>query len=659
MLNKLRWLLAVFALCVATPAGAAPDKVSWKARLTPSDARSGESAQVVLEATIQAGWHMYSLTKLDGPFPTSIELLPGVALKPDGKPVQPAPHKRKDEGFGIEIEEYLGQAAFGHPVKVAAASGSGKALVKIRYQVCDESMCLPPKTVEVPVEFAVAAGTARPDHLTPVTSIPEQPAGYRKPTGAEAPAAAATTNGSTDAPGGPTGAGGETEGGLLRFLGVAFLAGFLALLTPCVFPMVPVTVSYFAKQSGADGKPDVKGALAYCAGIIGTFTALGLVFTLVFGATGIQNLARNVWVNVGLAVLFIYLALNLFGAVQLSLPTSWVEKAQSGTGKGGWLGPVAMGLVFSLTSFTCTVPFVGGLLAGAATGQLLYPTLGMLAFSSAFALPFFLLALFPQWLARLPRSGAWLVTVKAFMGFLELAAAVKFLSNADLAKDLGVITRPIFLSAWSTLFVIAGAYLFAWVRLPHDSDGERPGPFRLAFGAITLATGLLFLWGVPGKSLGELNAFLPPDTYGSPAGAAASGLVWEEDYDIGLQLARDQKKPVLLNFTGVTCTNCRWMESNMFSRAEIREEMKKFVLIELFTDREDARSARYQKLEQELYQTVALPLYAARTTGDQKLAEANFTRNPEEFLQFLRQAQQKFAESEADPNQQVALNSAP
>lgn len=643
--------LAVLSLpaLLPLPARAQPKSpASWTARLLPADARAGEGAQLVIEAKIEAPWHLYSLTKPKdlGPVPTSITLVPGKALRAAGEPVQPAPHAAEDPGFGIKTESYEGGVAFGLPVSVApGAAGKRQAVVKVRFQVCNERLCMPPRTLELPIAFTVAAGPARADRAAAVTTVPPQPAGYKAPDPSEAARqpASATTAGpvsSTGAAGaGAAGAlASAQQGDLGRFLWLSLLAGFLALLTPCVFPMVPITVSFFSKQKEQDPSAAVRGAFAYCLGIIGTFTGLGLLVTLVFGASGVSNLATNPWINLGLAALFVVLAVNLFGGFEIILPGWLLEKTQGRGGGSKFLGPLLMGFTFTLTSFTCTVPFVGTLLASTTQGNWLWPVTGMLAFSTAFASPFFLLALFPGWLARMPKSGGWLVTVKAYMGFVELAAALKFLSNADLVFNWGFLTRPVFLAVWAGLAGVAACYMQGWLQLPHQGGAVAIGPTRRLIGAATAVMAAWCFGAINGGSLGEFNAFLPPATYGARgAHVAAGGIEWLEDWDAAVARAKAENKPLFINFTGVTCTNCRLMEANIFPHPDVVAAAKQFVAVELFTDKSDARSAGYKQLEQDKFGTVALPLYAVMTADGKILGRfEGLTRDPGEFVAFLQ-----------------------
>lgn len=414
--------------------------------------------------------------------------------------------------------------------------------------------------------------------------------------------------------------------------------GLLALLTPCVFPMVPITVSFFAKK-GEGGKSNVGGALAYCLGIMGTFTGLGLLMTAIFGATGIQQLANNPYVNLGLAILFIVLALNLFGVFEIRMPTSLTSKAASGSKAAGFVGPILMGFTFTLTTFTCTVPLVGTLLVTATTGSWLYPAIGMLAFSLAFALPFFMLALFPQWLSKMPKSGAWMASVKVFLGFIEILAAVKFLSNVDLFYDWGFLTREVFLAVWAAIMAIAALWLFGWLKLPNESP-YKVGWFRRFIGVASAACAIWFFGGVSGNSLGELNGFLPPDPYPGRKSTKEFAVPWLHNYEEALATAKAQGKPVFINFTGANCTNCRWMEANMFPDPDVHKVLaEQFVNVELWTDRLNPEDKANQKIQLELTNQVTLPVYAV-VSPEGKILKLfpGSTRDKGQFLVFLNSA---------------------
>lgn len=559
-LRVLHFLFSLFVgtLCLALPLCAAPQKVTWEAQLQPQDVRSGEGAQIVVTAKIDAGWHLYSLTQPPGgSLPTSIELLPGAALKSAGKPVQPAPLKKPNPIFKITDELYEKGVSFGIPVTVTGKAGKQSAKVKVRYMVCDEKICLPPKTETIPLTFTIAEGAARPEQLTPVSTVPNQEFDNTHTVPSAAPPTITSNNAAPVAEDDIAGRiDSAKSNGVFAFLLLALTMGFIALLTPCVFPMIPITVSFFTKQQEKEGGRGLRGPIAFCLGIITTFTGIGLLISALVGASGITSFAANPWLNLAMAAIFVALAFNLFGVFEIVVPPAILDRVQPQTAKGGkpsLLAPILMGLAFSLTSFTCTVPFVGTLLVSTAQGGGLWPLLGMLAFSAAFASPFFLLALFPQWLSKLPKSGSWLVSVKAFMGFLELAAALKFLSNTDLVLQLGWLTRPVFLSLWSTIFIVAGFYLLRWLRLPKENDTHAPGWARRGLGVATVIGGVLLLTATGGASLGELDSYLPPRDYGAPAGHKTSGTAWViDDYPRALALSKAQNKPMLINFTGFT-----------------------------------------------------------------------------------------------------------
>lgn len=650
-MTKLRLLFALlFGVFALVPLAAhAQNPVTWKAELQPQDLRAGEGGRVVVSATIEDGWYIYApTTPPGGPNPTTIKIADGGALELKGAIAQPKPFVHLDEGFQMETQSFKKGVSFGLPIVVKAdASGAAKATVQVRFQACNSRVCLPPKKVDLPVAFNIAAGAARPDKLKADASIPTQTvvqeAGVKtddkKDDKSLAPvvnsAATPPTDGATKVAGGTVSTAGKTAApNLLSFVALAFGAGFLAILTPCVFPMIPITVSLFSKQT--EGNRFV-GPLAYCGGIIGTFTLIGVAVSVLFGASGLSLFAANPFVNVALATLFFVLALNLFGVFEIIVPSSILNKVQPKGKKSGIVAPILMGFAFTLTSFTCTVPFVGTTLVSAATAGPLYPAIGMLAFSTAFALPFFLLALFPGYLASLPRSGQWLVSVKAFMGFLELAAALKFLQVADYSLQLGLLTRPIFLAVWFTIAVVAGFYLLRWVRLPSDSPNQKLGPGRVALGVATLGVAGWLLAANNGVSLHDLDAYLPPRDYGAKQKVASQWIV--NDLEKARALAKAEGKPLLLNFTGYACTNCRLMENNVLPHPDVKAALGDFVAVELFTDGSDAKSREFNKYQQEKFGTVAIPLYAVMTPdGEIKNQLPGLERDPAKFVEFLQQA---------------------
>jgi thiol:disulfide interchange protein len=414
---------------------------------------------------------------------------------------------------------------------------------------------------------------------------------------------------------------------IAHYLWLAASAGAVSLLTPCVFPMIPITVSYFT-NTASNG---IRSALVFAASIIAAFTGLGVVLALLFGAAGVQRFAANPFLNLALAALFVAFALNLFGVYQIGVPSPALTALDQAARRreSRLTGPALMGLTFALTSFTCTAPFIGTVLVTAASGAWREPALGMLAYSTVFALPFFVLALIPQWAARLPTAGRWLVTVKVVMGFLELAAAIKFLSNADLVWHWGIFTRDVVLALWIALCGLTAAYLVA----------NGPGSVgRLATAVAALGVGIWLATGLVGRSLGELESFLPPKP--SDRDSYVINLNWHlNDLRSAMVIAKTESKPVFIDFTGYTCTNCRWMEANVFARPEVKAELNRFALARLFTDGDGPVYETQQAYQEKTFNTVALPLYAVLAPDGHTIATLpGLTRDPAVFLAFLEKS---------------------
>ena len=425
-----------------------------------------------------------------------------------------------------------------------------------------------------------------------------------------------------------------------EFLWLAASTGVLSLLTPCVFPMVPVTVAYFS--SPADRASTIRRAILFGGGIVATFTVLGLALAGIFGAAGLNRLASNPIVNLVLAGMFFLFAANLFDWLQLRLPSRLLTAADRSAhhaGRGDSFGALIMGAVFTLTSVTCTAPFVGTLLVLAAQGSWQMPIVGMLVYSIAFALPFVLLAMAPRLMARLPRAGEWIRTLRVTIGLLEVGAAVKFVSNADLVLGWGVFTRTVVLSIWTALALIAAAYLGLGLR--HKILRRELRPVSFAPAAIALLVAAWLGSGIGGRPLRQIEAFLPPPVApvlsATARGPAQSWIL--NDYDGALQTARSAGKLVFIDFTGYTCTNCRWMEANIFSRPDVGAELGRFVLARLYTDGDGEMYERQQTFQERTFGTVALPLYAiVDAKGAVKATLSGLTRDPAEFIAFLRQA---------------------
>jgi thiol:disulfide interchange protein len=638
-----------------------PNPVSLSGKLEPPQVKQGQRAKVLITAKIDPGWHLYSLTQPPGgPIATKITIDENSPLQMDGNPQQPKPKRAVDPNFtppggpDFMTETFDNEVTFTVPVKAATDSPTGalKSIVKIRFQVCDEHQCLPPRTRPVEVDATIIAANTSPSPGQTNIAGPS-PTPSPAPTATPSPANITATSQSA----GPTtplatiDAADEESAkslrgrGLVGYILFAMGVGLISLLTPCVFPMIPITVSFFTKREQRTTGEAVKQALIYCFGIIFTFTGLGLALTLIAGPSGINKLAANPWMNLFLTTLFVVFALNLFGMFEIRLPSGFISKLDARSQRGTVAATLLMGLTFTLTSFTCTAAFVGTVLVAVTQGEWFWPAVGMLAFSTAFAFPFFLLALFPKWMQSLPKSGGWLNSVKVVMGFLEVGAAFKFLSNVDLVWGWETVSRNLVLAGWIAIAIVTSIYLLGKFQLPHDTPVQKIGVMRMLTATSFLGLAFYFLTGLFGGNLGEWEAMLPPMQANS-TGLASTGNshgAWLASYDDALKKARLENRAVFLNFTGVTCTNCRWMESNMFTKPEVKRELERFVLAELYTDRETAEDESNGQLQAEKFETVALPLYAIVDPNGNTLASfAGLTRDRQEFIKFLQRGANKF-----------------
>ncbi len=426
------------------------------------------------------------------------------------------------------------------------------------------------------------------------------------------------------------------------FFWLAVGAGLLAVITPCVFPLIPVTAAYFSDR-GTSRAQAVRSGAFFALGIVFTFCIIGLGVAATVGAAGLARFASSASVNIGLAILFLMFGLALHGAHSFSLPSRFITAFTGFANrydKRSIIGPMLLGVLFSLTSFTCTTPFVGTLLVLAARDQWVTPLAGMFVFSVVFALPFFILAVAPGFTQRLPRSGPWLDNAKRIVGILEVAAAVKFASNADMVLGWNVFTRDTVLFLW-TMFAFAALFLLL-------SSVIRNTPALRATQIVSLVAAFFVAKSVPKHNLGSLEAFLPTPVIATRSSADPTVIIGSgvdagwimNDYNAALAQSRATGKPVFVDFTGYTCTNCRWMETNVFARPEVRKALDGFVLARLYTDGEGEMYERQQAFQEQKFSTVALPLYAIVDANGKTIATlAGLTRNPAEFLAFLQKAE--------------------
>ncbi|CAN5423528.1 cytochrome c biogenesis protein CcdA [soil metagenome] len=640
--------IKVFIILVfLTGTAVAQNPAKWSLTTDAKDkVAAGTTLKSSLKAEIEKGWHLYALEQPEGgPIATTIKITEGKPFELAGKIESQKPIVKEDplftgfDGKTLITKFFADSAVFTVRLKATADTEADAVSFDVRFQLCNDTFCMPPKTVRVSLagsEDVKRAGGGQQSADSPEAD-PIDP--LAKPT-------IANTQQPTD---------------FWSFIWLAITFGAISLLTPCVFPMIPITVSYFMKHSDGDRSRTIKLATVYSAGIIATFSLLGMALALVFGAAGINLFAANPWVNLGIGAIFLFFAFNLFGFYEISIPASVLTKLDKLTrteeGKGSaYLGALLMGLTFTLTSFTCTSPFIGTLLVSTAQGDWKMPLLGMLVFSTVFATPFFILATVPKLLSSLPKSGGWLNSVKVVMGFLEVAAAMKFLSNVDLVWGAGlnesgvlnygkVFTRELVLIIWVIIGLGICSYILGLFKFKHDSPLKKITPLRMVFAAVFFGLCIYLTTGVLGRKLGELESFLPPknkESVFNVLGNRNEELQWSVNkYEAALQRANAENKKVFVDFTGYTCTNCRWMEANMFTRPEVKAEMEKYVLVSLYTDGEGEIYERQQQMEQDKFGTVALPFYAIMDANGKPVATfPGLTRNASEFVDFLKKGQQ-------------------
>ncbi len=610
-----RLLLCALAL-LTLPASAAPLPVRFAASAAPTPAHPGEAVTVTVRAQIDPGWHVYSVVPAStGPAATALTAL-GDAV-PLGTTAEDAPTQKFDPNFQTPVAYHESAATFTRQFLVKRAASS----VTLRYQTCNDHVCLPPTDVSLPVTLAVAAGPVRTEFGPPAPNNGGVRLGAASAASPPAPPL--------------LGAGGAS----LFFL-AAIGAGLLALVTPCVFPLIPITLTSFVKQADGDKAKLVRLSVGYALGIVLLYALLGATVTATLGAAGINNIAANPWVNLGIFVVFVVFAFSFFETLQFTLPANLTGLQQTAKSQGGLVGLALLGVTFVLASFTCTAPFLGTLLVAAADGARLLPLLGMLVFALAFVSPFLVFAAFPQWISKIPKGGVWLARVKATLGFLELAAALKFLSNADQVWNWRILTAPVLLAAWALIFAAAALYLIGTLRFGVAGELEPPGakatPGRAVFASAFAAFALFCFWGLAGRPIGALGTFLPPPGYGgATAGAPADSLPFLTDYAAALAQAKAENKPLFVDFTGVTCTNCRWNEINVFPRAEVKSQLANYVRVQLYTDRPG--DAANQKLQLTKFGDVALPLYAVVNPQTEAVQDkyAGTITNAADFTRFL------------------------
>lgn len=611
------------------------DPVDYRITNSPETVQAGEVFTVEVEATIEGEWHLYSvLNDPDaGPYPTTFSSGSGdMAVAGDVEESEAV--IAFDPNFETELGWHSKQAEFSIPVAFRPElEGNQNIVLEVLYQVCDDKSCLPPKTKTIEASIALDGVSD-----SPYTDFEEVEEENDSDTSFEL-----------------TSSGGMPLDDLWGYIWIAITAGLAALLTPCVFPLIPLTVSYFSNQGSgkkSSGRSNIGQAIIFGLSIILIFTGLGAILSVILGVSGVSQFASNPWVNLFIGVLFIFFGVSLLGLFELRLPyqlTNWLNRKSNES--GGITGTLFMGFTISAVSFSCTAPFVGAILAATAGGEWFYPIVGMLAFSTAFALPFVLLALFPRFLETLPKSGSWMNVVKVILGFIILAASIKFLANADIIFEWGIITRPLGIAAWITFFLLAGFYVLGLFAMHGEERPKSITTGRLLIAIPFFLFSFYLIPGLMGASLGIWDAWLPASkttdvsvvrSINAGGGGSAQESIWSDDYDTSVEKAISENRPVFIDFTGYTCTNCRAMESTVFPLDNIQEKFAQMETVKLYTDGGNS-AEQNQQFQFDLTGTLALPTYVIIDPNSGKVLDQliGFTR-ASEFEEFLNRGIERY-----------------
>ncbi|MEQ9406746.1 MAG: cytochrome c biogenesis protein CcdA [Fuerstiella sp.] len=608
--------------------------VTFTVSLTPSNPQGGDTVVLSIQADMDRPWHTYSITQPVsefGPRPTRIELTNVSGLQKVSSRFQasPAPETEKSELDDAPIEIHHDTVTWTREYVLTGETAAVEGI--INFQICNKGSCLP--MAQAPFRVATAGAASTSTSPAPTDAADD-----------------AVSFGSASA-----------TAELIPFIISAISAGFLALLTPCVFPMIPVTVSYFLKQGSNSSGSTLKLATIYCLGIVGAFTGLGLLMAVLVGPTALNQLANNPWLNLFFAAVFTVFALMLMGMFELRIPSWLLTWSSKNEQSGGVVGVLFMALTFTLVSFTCTFAFVGSLLVWAARGDYFMPIIGMVAFSSAFASPFFLLAMFPGFLKKMPKSGGWMNSVKVTLGLVELAIVTKFLSVADTGfSPTGTpqyLDYHLVMGSWIAVAAITCMYLLNVFRMPHDSPSESVGPLRCLFSigffglAAYIAVGLFSARAPDGVLWQQIVAFAPPQIEFSSNEDGFfiehDGLAYSLDFDNAVETASSENKPMFLDFTGVNCINCRRMEKGVLATEEVHSVLADLVRVQLYVDEvpgvktkpdeHDRLLKRNHDLQEEWFGDVTIPAYVIATPDGQEILSTfkGLDTSGVEFRKFL------------------------
>lgn len=601
------------------------EPVTWNVKF---EKLSDTEAEISFVGQIERGWHVYSTDLGDGgPISATFNVDKIVGAKADGtlKPVGKEV-SAFDKMFSMQVRYFEKRAQFVQ--KLTLEGGPYEVTGYLEYGACNDENCLPPTPVEFSFKGEVAAVA---NATTPATPVEETPAAEVAETPAPANESISgdlwtpvidklQSFGTTEVP---------TDISLWAIFIAGFLGGFVALFTPCVWPIIPMTVSFFLKRNKNDKAKGIRDAWTYGASIVVIYVTLGLAITLIFGASALNALSTNAVFNLLFCLMLVVFAASFFGAFEITLPSKWSNavdsKAEATT---GLLSIFLMAFTLALVSFSCTGPIIGFLLVELGTsGSFLAPTIGMLGFAIALALPFTLFALFPTWLKSMPKSGGWMNVIKVTLGFIELAFALKFLSVADLAYGWRILDRETFLAIWIALFALLALYLLGKIKFPHDDDDTKIGVPRFFLALASLSFAIYMVPGLWGAPLKAISAFSPPmstqdfNLYTNEVHAQF------DDYDLGMAYARQHGKPVMLDFTGYGCVNCRKMELAVWTDNRVSDLINNdYVLITLYVDNKTPLPAPMKVVENGKERTL-------RTVGDKwsYLQRVKFGANAQPF----------------------------
>jgi thiol:disulfide interchange protein len=650
-----------------------------------SSKAAGEGkAELILTANIQPGWHVYSqFLEEGGAIPTSFKFEPSKEYKLLGK-VSESPKAKVsyDRNFGVNVAWHENEVQF---IQLIELKNTTTVKGTLEFMVCNATKCLQPEELEfsIPVTVnKVSVSTLKPTK-TKSDSIAQVPSTSRDTDSVATLTTLSTTP--TNVVAAKVSNNHKAAASLWSIFIAGFLGGLLAFFMPCIYPMIPLTVSYFTKKASSRAK-GISDAIVYALAIIVIYVALGLLVTVIFGASALNEAASSATFNLIFFVVLILFALSFLGAFDISLPSSLVNKMDEKSNKSGLAGLFFMAFTLALVSFSCTGPIIGTLLVETVSeGAYLGPAIGMLGFSSALAIPFALFAVFPSWLKEMPKSGGWMNAVKVSLGFLELALAFKFLSNVDLAYHWNVLGRDIFLVIWITIFGLWGLYLLGKFKLAHDTEVGFISITRLFFAMLVLGFTIYMIPGLFGAPLKAISAWLPPQatqefdlyskTYSSQERKASAvkytnlfhaphGLDAFYDYEEGLAYAKKVDKPVLIDFTGWSCTNCRKMEASVWADPGVLSRLKNdYVIISLYVDDKTplSESERYvsqtgkkvktlgnkwSDLQTRQFKTNSQPYYVIVNSEGKELVPAQaFNLDIDHYISFLDSGKAAFREN--------------